>query len=285
MRKLLLSILMCSIYCGSNSQISDQEKVQFVRKWLSDNNVPLNTLHKVPQNELLYNCDSTLFRKETKGDTIYLWTPSGEWMQDLTDNYGKKNLPEFINNSSFGVSRYIKQLDNDGRLRTVYLAPHVFIIRNDSLLERVEYYTKPEKFIDSLYDIWSENLSKSFVSGSDSNLKKKNEDILDEIHKYLAYKFRLLFHCSMFKNGKRKYYTSGSLKKCDDVIVLENFWKNGSNEYYEIRINNDCEKDKTTYAFGIDNNFRFIYWEGCFLEEISKAKEVSKTLSPACNEK
>jgi len=282
MRKLFLFTVISLNCIFSYAQISDEEKVEVVKKWLLDNQIPLNTLHRVPQNELLYNCDSTLFRKVKKGDTIFLWTPSGEWMQDLTDKYGQKNLPEFINDSAFGISRYIKQLDYDGRLKTVYLAPHVFLIRKDSLFERVEYYTKPEKFIDSLYDLWSENLSKQMLSVSDTSLKKKGESILEEIHKYLDYKFRLLFHCSMFKNGRRKYYTSGSSKKCDDVIMLENFRKNGDKEYYEIRINNDCKKDKTTYAFGIDNNFRFIYWEGCFTEELSQARPMNIRASPAC---
>ena len=284
MKTLFLLIISLFQLCISYSQVSDEEKLEIANKWVKENHIPLNTLHKVPQNEILYNCDSTLFRKELRGDTIYFWTSSGEWMQDLTDKYGKKNLPELINSNSFGISSYIKNIASDGRFTTVHLSPHVFLIKKDSLFERVDYYTKPEKFIDSLYDLWSENLGKLMLSDTDTTLKKKNENILEEIHKYLAYKFRLLFHCSMFKDGKRKFYTSGSRKKCDDVIVLDNFTKNGDKEYYEIRINNDCEKDATTYAFGIDNNFRLIYWEGCFTEELSKAKAVTKMLSPKCKQ-
>ena len=122
-------------------------------------------MHKVPQNEVLYNCDSALFRKEIRGDTIFLWTPSSEWMQDLTDKYGAKNLPELIKKEDFGVCRYIKGIANDGRFSTVTLAPHVFLVRKDSLFERIEYYTKPvKKYIDSLYDLWSQSLTKFMLS-------------------------------------------------------------------------------------------------------------------------
>jgi hypothetical protein len=96
--------------CISYSQVSDEEKLEIANKWVKENHIPLNTLHKVPQNEILYNCDSTLFRKELRGDTIYFWTSSGEWMQDLTDKYGKKNLPELINSNSLASVAILKIL-------------------------------------------------------------------------------------------------------------------------------------------------------------------------------
>jgi hypothetical protein len=49
MRKLFLFTVISLNCIFSYAQISDEEKVEVVKKWLLDNQIPLNTLHRVPQ--------------------------------------------------------------------------------------------------------------------------------------------------------------------------------------------------------------------------------------------
>ena len=68
----------------------------------------------------------------------------------------------------------------------------------------------------------------------------------------------------MFQNKKR-VTLSKKVNFEGDTIELESKWIKNGKTCYVVRINNKTEEgEKTTYAYVIDENIRFIQWEGCY---------------------
>jgi len=49
-----------------------------------------------------------------------------------------------------------------------------------------------------------------------------------------------------------------------DTIMLENQWVENGKKCYTIRINNKTRNDgETSYAYAVDEDMKFIQWQGC----------------------
>ena len=67
----------------------------------------------------------------------------------------------------------------------------------------------------------------------------------------------------MFQNKKR-VSLSKKLNFEGDIIELESKWIQKGKTCYVVRINNKTKDgEKTTYAYAIDEDMRFIQWQGC----------------------
>ncbi len=66
----------------------------------------------------------------------------------------------------------------------------------------------------------------------------------------------------MFRESK-KVKLPKKLNFAGDTLELEKQWTENGKACYVIRINNTYEGNKTAYAYAIDQDMRFIYWEGC----------------------
>ena len=67
----------------------------------------------------------------------------------------------------------------------------------------------------------------------------------------------------MFKHGKKKVKLSRKFNYEQDEIELEREWIENGKKCYVVRINNRFENEKTSYAYAINEDIKFIWWEGC----------------------
>ena len=68
----------------------------------------------------------------------------------------------------------------------------------------------------------------------------------------------------MFKGHKKKKVLPKSVNFEGDTIILEQEWEADGHKCYLIRINNKMKDGtETTYAYAINDQIRFVWWEGC----------------------
>jgi hypothetical protein len=186
------------------------------------------------------------------GDTIRIWTSGGDWYQSLDQ------FKDIIKNQSFGITQFVKSIENDGRIFVSTYHQTEFIYRNDSLFEIGNSNPTSSKPFTELFDQYV------FKKQIDKKTFEARLDNLNEIEKRQAiYTPKLIFAKKMFQT-KKKVRPSKKLNFEGDTIELESKWTENGKICYAVRINNKTEDgEKTTYAYAIDENIRFIQWEGC----------------------
>lgn len=214
--------------------------------------IRLNTVTPPPGFKVYYNCDSLLFMRGNFGDTIKIWTSGVDWYQSL------EQFKEIIKNKSFGVTQFAKSIDHDGRIYVSSYHQTEFIYRNDSLYEIGNSNPTSSEAVTNLF---SEYFFKKSID------KATYEARLDSLHlieeSQAVYTPKLIFAKKMFQN-KKKVIPSKKLNFEGDTIELESKWIENGKTCYVVRINNKTgDGEKTTYAYAIDENIRFIQWEGC----------------------
>lgn len=205
-----------------------------------------------PGFKVYYNCDSLLFMRGNFGDTIKIWTSGSDSYQSLIQ------FKDIIKNQSFGITQFVKSIDNDGRIYVSTYHQTEFIYRNDSLFEMGNSNPPASEPLTQLFDQYF------FKKQIDKNTYEARLDSLHEIEeKQAVYTPKLIFSEKMFQN-KKEVTPSKKLNFEGDTIELENKWTENGKTCYLIRINNKTKDgEKTTYAYAIDENVRFIQWEGC----------------------
>jgi len=63
--------------------------------------------------------------------------------------------------------------------------------------------------------------------------------------------------------AKKKVKLSRKVNYEQDEIVLEREWVENNKKCYVIRINNRFGKEETSYAYAINEDIKFVWWEGC----------------------
>ena len=238
-------------------QIDQKEKQQEFGddniKWLNRNGIGLRDI-TLNGRKKIYTCDSTMLLIQILGDTTNLWTQGTHGFTDTIQL--TKNKEKYGNNS------YIQGIGDDGRIKFMDLKPNSFISRNDSLLECKEIYTISNDSIERIYEF-------AFTMEDIEQTLEYLEKMLDS-NKTPVYK--LIFHPRLFQD-KREFV--GNIQK--DKITLENKWKIDSKYYYRIRIENKFGKHNTSYAYVIDEDHKFIEYEGCnsdILKRLTKEYEI-----------
>lgn len=67
----------------------------------------------------------------------------------------------------------------------------------------------------------------------------------------------------MFNNGRKKVKLATKYNYEKDEIEIEKEWVEGGKKCFLLRINNWFEKTKTTYAYALNEDMKFVWWEGC----------------------
>lgn len=249
--RLLISSLLTPLLLYSQNSTKFDSTTNF----LQQQGINLNTVIPPSGFNVYYNCDSLLFMRGNFGDTIKIWTSASDWYQDL------EQFKEIIKNESFGKTQFVKSVDEEGRIFVSTYHQTEFIYRNDSLFEIGNSNPTPSEPFDQLFDQY-------FIKREiDKKTYEARLDSLHEIDKKLAvYTPKLIFTKKMFQN-KNKVTLSRKLNFEGDTIELETKWTEKGLTCYVIRINNKTEDgEETTYAYAIDENLRFIQWEGCNLK-------------------
>ncbi|SHN44536.1 hypothetical protein SAMN05216311_117120 [Chitinophaga sp. CF418] len=249
-RLLILSILTPVLLYSQNSTAFDST-INFFRQ----RGIKLNTVIPPPGFNVYYNCDSLLFMRGNFGDTIKIWTSGSDWYQSLDQ------FKDIIKNQNFGMTQFVKSIDNDGRIYVSTYHQTEFIYRNDSLFE---IRNSNPTLSEPLTQLFGQYFFKKQID------KKTFEARLDSLHeiekKQAVYIPKLIFTEKMFQT-KKKVTLSKKLNFEGDTIELESKWNENGKTCYVVRISNRTENgEKTTYAYAIDENMRFIQWEGCTLK-------------------
>ena len=201
--------------------------------------------------KVFYNCDSLLFMRGDFGDTIKIWTSGLDWYQDL------EQFKEITKQESFETTQFVKNIDTEGRIFVSTYHQTEFIYRNDSLFEIQNSNPIPS---GPFSDLFTEYLFKKTI---DKNTYKLRLDSLHKIEIQQAiYTPKLIFTRTMFQKSK-KVKLSKELNFERDTIILENHWVENGKNCYVVRINNKEDGQETSYAYAINEDLKFIYWEGC----------------------
>lgn len=225
-------------------------KLDSAINFITGQGIRVNTVIPPAGFTVYYNCDSLLFMKGIFGDTIKVWTSAMDWYQDLEE------FKDIIKNESFGKTQFIKSVDNDGRIYVSSYHQTEFIYRNDSLFE-----------IGNSNPTSSEPLTKLFSDYFGQKIDKQTyESRLDSLRqiekKQAVYTPKLIFAIKMFQKTK-KVKLSKRVNFQGDTIELERQWIQNGKNCYLVRINNKEDGQETSYAYAINQDMKFVFWEGC----------------------
>jgi hypothetical protein len=244
---LVLSFSITTLLCAQSNP-----KLDSVIVFFKENNIKMNTVTPPHGYTVYYNCDSLLFIRGDFGDTIKIWTPGMEWYVDL------KEFSDIVKNEQYGTTQFVKHIDSDARIYVASYHKTEFIFRNDSLYE-----------IGNSNPVTSEafgNLLSSYLIKKeiDEATYKVRLDSLKQIEEREAvYTPKLIFAKKMFRKRK-KVSLPKHLNFERDTIELESQWTQNGKKCYVVRINNKMESgEETTYAYAIDEDLKFIQWQGC----------------------
>jgi hypothetical protein len=236
----------------ASTTILSQDSITYMATWsyFKANNIPLNILNPPKGYATYYNCDSMLFVRGNFNDTIKIWTPGVEWMHTLEQFKDLTRRPEY------GKTVFPKSIFQDGRILVETYAETVFVFRNDSLYEIEDTVSKPAEYYSMIV-----NHVLGRIDEATFTRKKDSIDLLyKDRHVYLP---KLIFAKTMFQQGKKKVKLSPRFNFEQDEIELEREWIENGRKCYIVRINNRFKNEKTSYAYAINADLKFIWWEGC----------------------
>ncbi|RYE54040.1 MAG: hypothetical protein EOP48_13105 [Sphingobacteriales bacterium] len=248
MKIFLLTILFFTriIVFGQNTAEIDSA-LAFIKK----TGIDLNSVEPPKGFSVYYNCDSMLFMRGEFGDTIKIWTPGTEMPQEL-DMFKKT-----ITYETFGKTQLAREVQSDGRILIISYWQTQFIFRNDSLFQIENSNELPEEVYTKVFtELLNENVDEELIS-------KKLDSISAISEAQAVYIPKLIFAKSMFSNNQKKVKLSKQFNYKEDTIVLEKEWKEKEKRCYLIRINNNEDGQDTTYAYAINEEMKFIWWQGC----------------------
>jgi hypothetical protein len=246
--KTLIAIICLLISVGALSQ--DDSNFISSSNYFKANRLALNVIEPPKGFNLFYNCDSMLFVRGDFSDTIKIWTPGTEWAHTLAQ------FKEIMSKSEYGKTVFAKSIMSDGRILVVNSMETLFIFRNDSLYQIEDTVSKPKEYYSMLVD--------HMLGRMDEKTYKHRKDSIDVLYRDRhAYVPKLIFSKNMFGQGKRKVRLSAKVNYEKDEIELEREWVENGKKCYLVRINNRFEKEKTSYAYAINEDIKFIWWEGC----------------------
>jgi hypothetical protein len=245
--KPLVTILFLLI---SENILSQESSIKFSWEFLNENKISLNTLEVPKGYAVFYNCDSMLFVRGDFADTIKIWTPGVEWAHTL------EQFSHVIKKPEFGRTTFAKSILSDGRILVANYTETNFIFRNDSLFQVEDTVSKPQEYYTMMVD--------NMLGKIDKLTYKRYKDSIDLLYKDRhAYVPKLIFAKNMFQQGKKKVKLSPKLNYEQDEIELEQEWEEDQKKCYLVRINNGKGKEKTSYAYAINEDMKFVWWEGC----------------------
>jgi hypothetical protein len=228
----------------------DENNFESSWKYFSENRIPLNAIEPSTGFRIHYNCDSMLFARGDFGDTIKIWTPGVEW------GYTLNEFREFQSKPGYGRQFFPKSISSDGRIFMVYLQETQFVYRNDSLYQISDTISKPAE-----YFAWGIDRMMGKIDEETYRRRKDSIDLLyRDRHAYVA---KLIYVKVWFRNGKNRLRLSRDVNFEGDEIELEKEWEENGKKCFVLRINNYHEGQQTSYAYALNEDMKFVWWEGC----------------------
>ncbi len=207
--KIRLLILLLNVQNILHAQNS--LKLDTTINFIKAHGIKLNTVTPPTGFSVYYNCDSLLFMKGTFGDTIKIWTSAMDWYQDLEE------FKDILKNEHFGVTQFVKSVDDDGRIYVSSYHQTEFICRNDSLFEIENSNPTPSEPLTKLFsDFFSQKINKETYESRLDSLRQIEE-------KQAVYTPKLIFAKKMFQKSK-KVKLPKKLNFQGDTIELERQW-------------------------------------------------------------
>ena len=96
----------------------------------------------------------------------------------------------------------------------------------------------------------------------DSTFKVQRDSLKLLEERTAVYTPKLIFAKKMFQKNKRTKL-SKKLNFQGDTIELERQWIQNGKTCYLVRISNKEDGEETSYAYAINVDIKFIFWEGC----------------------
>ena len=243
-------IIIASILFSTRTLSQDSIAFIATRDYFKANSIALNTIKPREGYVVYYNCDSMLFVRGDFSDTIKIWTPGIEWAHTL------EQFRDVLDKPEYGKTVFAKSILPDGRILVDTYMETVFIWRNDSLYQIEDTVSKPPEYF---------SLTVDHVLGKidDATFSRKKDSIELLYEGRHAYVPKLIFARNMFSNGKKKIKLSKKFNYEQDEIELGREWVENNKKCFIIRINNKLGKEKTSYAYAISEDIKFVFWEGC----------------------
>lgn len=248
--KAYLAIVFIFFYSALFSQ--ENAGFGYTKSYFDSNHIRLNVLEPPSGYKIYYNCDSMLFIRGDFSDTIKIWTPALEWTYTLEQFKDIRTKPEY------GKTVFPNSILNDGRILVDTYGETMFVFRNDSLFELEDTVSKPQMYFDIM-------VKHTMGEVNDSDFKRITDSvdlIYRDKHVFVS---KLIFAKNMFKSGRKKIKLSKNVNYLRDEIELEREWTENSRKCFVVRINNGSGDDRTSYAYAINEDLKFIWWEGCAL--------------------
>ena len=247
-----MKIAILITFLFATNRILSQDSLAYMATctYFQANNISLNILKPPKGYETYYNCDSMLFVRGNFDDTIKIWTPGIEWMHTL------EQFKEVANKPEFGKTVFPKSISSDGRILVDSYMETVFVFRNDSLYQIEDTVSKPPEYYSTMVDHVMGKIDKAIFTQKTDSIDLLYKDR----HSYLP---KLIFAKGMFQHGKKKVKLTRRFNYEQDEIELEREWVENGKKCYVVRINNQRENEKTSYAYAINEDLKFIWWEGC----------------------
>jgi len=246
--KIPLIIVSLLFYCSVSSQ--DTIEYNSTQKYFDSNHITLNVLTPPPGYSIYYNCDSVLFVRGDFTDTIKIWTVGLEWA------YTFQQFNDLIATPSYGKNIFAKSIMSDGRILVDTYSETQFIFRNDSLYEIEDTVSLPQEYFDLMVKHTLGLITDSIFRPQKDSI----ESLYKNRHTYIP---KLIFAKDMFKSGKKKIKLAKKVNYMQDEIELESQWIEKQKKCYVVRINNRFKGEKTSYAYAINEDMKFIWWQGC----------------------
>lgn len=215
-------------------------------EYLLQHSIPVRVIDKIPDAILGLDCDSNIVAKQILPIGFCYWTVEGERYYSV-ENFEKYKVMDRIKNE-LGSKYVISGVNYQGNIAVSFLSAKYFVIRGDSLFERIDIDNISQDSINMFTN------QKYTIQKGTTAMTTNLDSMANNRYVYE----RLIFSRSIF--------TAESLVFRDVVtrysIELQGLWEIEGKKYYDIRIKKPVDNEYSNYSLRFDDQFRFIDFEG-----------------------
>lgn len=214
--------------------------------YLAKNSIPVRVIDKIPNAILGLDCDSNLVAKQILPVGFCYWTVEAIRHYSV-DAFEKYKVMERIKDK-LGSTYVISGVNYQGNISVSFLSAKYFVIKGDSLFERIVLDTLSQDSINMFKN------EKYTIQKDTTEITTNSDGLTNNRYVY----DRLIFSPSKF--------TMESLVFKDVVtrysIELQGLWEINGKKYFDIRIKKPVDNEYSNYSLRFDDKFRFIDFEG-----------------------
>ncbi|TCZ70466.1 hypothetical protein [Flaviaesturariibacter aridisoli] len=241
------------LLCAAGAAAQADASLTSAQRFVQEHGIRLNTVTPLPGFRLYYNCDSFLFLRGDFGDTIRILTPG------LSSRTSQAEMLELLRSPDYGRTVFVESIMDDSDLYVSYYRETMFLRRHDSLFEFVDTLSYPPLYQEVLTRLFSDSTS----DAEQARLQARLDSIQKDHETRSRLTTKLIFAPKAFARSRRRRFPR-RLNPVGDWILLEDKSRVMGRWVYTIRINNNEKKgEETSYAYAIDEHFRFFWWEFC----------------------